>query len=120
MEIVLLILISVILGAFGQIFLKKGMKNVGEIEIKDLLSSKFFNLIREKFLFLGIALYGLAAIVWLVILSKAELSFAYPLISIGYILVAVLSKIFLNESLTLVRFLGIILIFIGVFLILRS
>jgi len=120
MEVVALVLISVLLGVFGQLSLKRGMKNVGNFEIKDFASSKIFKLIEEKFVIIGIVLYAIATLFWLVILSKAELSFAYPMLALGYVLIAVFGKIFFNENVTLTRFLGILLISIGVFLLLRS
>jgi multidrug transporter EmrE-like cation transporter len=67
--------------------------------------------------FLGILLYILSAALWLVVLSQAEVSFAYPLVGTGYILVAILSKIFFNETLTFLKILGIILIAAGAYLI---
>jgi drug/metabolite transporter (DMT)-like permease len=77
-------------------------------------------LIAEKFVVIGIALYAIATLLWLVVLSKEELSFAYPMLAIGYILIAIFGKIFFGENVTFVRFLGILLISIGVFLLLKS
>ena len=120
MEVVVLVLISVLLGVLGQLSLKQGMKNIGNFEIRDFTTSKIFKLIEEKFVVIGIALYAIATLFWLVILSKAELSFAYPMLALGYILIAIFSKIFFNENISLIRFLGILLISIGIFLLLRS
>jgi drug/metabolite transporter (DMT)-like permease len=117
MSVLILILISVTLGVFGQISLKKGMNSVGRMELKDLITSKIFSLVREKFVILGVILYVSATFIWLVILSQEEVSFAYPLIAMGYIFVAILGKILFNENLTFFRMLGIILIVIGVYLI---
>ena len=120
MEVIVLVLISVLLGVFGQLSLKQGMKNIGTFELKDFISVRALELIKEKFVVLGIVLYIFATLLWLVILSKTELSFAYPLLSIGYLLIALFSKIFLNENVTSIRLLGILLISIGVFLLLRG
>jgi drug/metabolite transporter (DMT)-like permease len=62
----------------------------------------------------------ISAASWLVILSRVELSYAYPLISIGYILVMILSKYLFNETLTGYRIAGTLLICGGVFMITRS
>jgi multidrug transporter EmrE-like cation transporter len=120
MEVIALVLISVVLGVLGQLSLKQGMKNIGNFEVKDFLSNKIFELIAEKFVVIGVVLYVIATLLWLVILSKAELSFAYPMLAIGYILIAIFGKIFFGENVTFVRFLGILLISIGVFLLLKS
>ena len=117
MQVLGLILLSVVLGVLGQISLKLGMREVGEIELKDLASKKIFKLIFQKFVVAGIFMYGVATIFWLVVLSKEEVSFAYPLIGIGYILVAIFGKILFNENLTLLRMIGIVLIAIGAYLI---
>jgi multidrug transporter EmrE-like cation transporter len=120
MEVIALVLISVLLGVLGQLSLKQGMKNIGNFEVKDFLSSRIFELVAEKFVVIGIVLYAIATLLWLVVLSKAELSFAYPMLAIGYILIAIFSKIFFGENVTFARFFGILLISIGVFLLLRS
>ena len=120
MEVIVLLIISVLLGVFGQLSLKQGMKNIGTFGLKDFASSKIFKLIEEKFVVIGVVLYAVATLFWLVILSKAELSFAYPMLALGYVLIAILSKIFFNENVTITRFIGILLISIGVFLLLRS
>lgn len=117
MSVLMLILISVILGVLGQISLKQGLNVIGKIELKDLLTSKIFSLMRERFVLLGIVLYISATVVWLVVLSQEELSFAYPLVAIGYILVAILGKVFFNENLTFFRIFGILLVILGVYFI---
>jgi len=120
MEVLILILISILLGVFGQLSLKQGMKNVGNFELKDFISSKIFSLITEKFVVVGVAMYAIATLLWLTILSKAELSFAYPMLAIGYVLIAIFSKLFFNENVTALRFLAVILISVGIFLLLKS
>ncbi|MEM5815631.1 MAG: EamA family transporter [Candidatus Aenigmatarchaeota archaeon] len=96
------------------------MNNLGPLEIKDIFSRKLFSIIFEKFVFIGIVFYLIATLIWLVILSKIELSTAYPMLAIGYVIIALLSKFLLNENLTLLKFVGIILISVGVFLVLKS
>ena len=76
--------------------------------------------IANKFVVLGFLCYALSAASWLVILSRVELSYAYPLISIGYILVMILSKHLFNESVTSFRIAGTLLICAGVVLLMRS
>jgi multidrug transporter EmrE-like cation transporter len=120
MEAIVLVLISVLLGVSGQLSLKQGMRKIGNFELEYFITTKVFEILKEKFVILGIFCYTIATIIWLVVLSKAELSFVYPLLAIGYVLIAILSKFLFNENVTFVRFLGIILISIGIFLLLRS
>lgn len=117
MNVLFLILICVGMGVIGQLSMKKGMNIIGNIAVKDILSTRIFEILLQEYVFIGMVFYVLASLLWLVILSQEELSFVYPLISIGYIITAILSKFLFNESLSLFRFLGILLIFGGVYLI---
>jgi len=117
MSVLLLVLLCVILGVVGQLSMKKGMNTIGVINLKDIFSARIFSILFQKYVLIGMILYVFGSLVWLVALSKEELSFLYPLIAIGYILTAILGKIFFDESLTLWRFFGILLICGGVYLI---
>jgi len=117
MSVLMLVSLCVILGVIGQLAMKKGMNIIGAIDLKNIFSTKLFSIIFQKYVFVGIVLYFLSALVWLVVLSQAELSFVYPLISVGYIVTAVLSWFLFNENLTLFRFFGILMICGGVYLI---
>jgi len=105
------------MGVIGQLAMKKGMNTVGVVGLKNIFSREVFSIVFQKYVFIGVVLYLLAALVWLAVLSQAELSFAYPLISIGYIITAILSWVLFKENLTMVRFFGILLICGGVYLI---
>ena len=117
MSALILILLSVTFGVFGQLSLKKGMSSVGVINVSDLLSSRVVSVLTEKFVILGVFLYFMAAALWVVVLSREEVSFAYPLIGIGYIFTAILARVFFNESLTFIKILGILFIAVGAYLI---
>lgn len=119
-ETIILILICVLMGAFGQIYMKKGLRSLGGINLNELLSTKIFSTIFEMNVLFGILLYVIATLLWLVVISKAELSFAYPMIALGYVVTAFLAKLYFNENITLVRWFGILLILAGVFLISRT
>jgi len=120
MEVLILILISIILGTFGQIAQKMGMNIIGKIDLKDVFSMKIFSIITQKYVFLGIVLYLFASVTWLVVLSKEEVSYAYPLIGLGYVFVAIISKLVFNENLTYFRLIGIILITVGTYFVITK
>jgi multidrug transporter EmrE-like cation transporter len=120
MEVLILILISIILGTFGQIAQKMGMNIIGKIDLKDVFSMKIFSIITQKYVFLGIVLYLFASVTWLVVLSKEEVSYAYPLIGLGYVFVAIISKLVFNENLTYFRLIGIILITVGAYFVITK
>lgn len=116
-----LIFASVLLGALGQVSMKKGMSHLGSVSLK---FSTFFasltQMITTPFVLLGIFLYAVGTIFWLTLLSKWELSYAYPMISISYILVLLFSWIFFQEKFGFVRIFGVLLICSGVILVSRS
>lgn len=118
-DTLILVLISVVLGAFGQVFMKMGLKD-NPITLTQLLSTKLITTIFQRYVFIGVTLYLLAVLIWFVVLSNAELSFAYPLISLAYIITALLAVVFFKENVSLVRWVGILLILGGVFFITRS
>ena len=69
---------------------------------------------------LSLAAYGLSVVVWIVGLSRLPVSQAYPVLSIGYIIAALLAWIVLGETISLERWAGIGLIIAGVFLVSRA
>jgi len=74
----------------------------------------------DTFILLGFLFYIISTFIWLSVLSRVQLSFAYPLISFGYVLTVFFSWLLLNESVSLIRWLGVMVICCGVFLISRS
>jgi multidrug transporter EmrE-like cation transporter len=117
----LLILTCVILGVCGQLLLKHGMASnpdrVDEVrEIVPRIVAAFLNPI----VLLGFFCYFLSAALWLIVLTRNELSYAYPLLSMGYIVVVILSRIFFQEAVTPTRVIGTLVICLGVVLISRT
>ncbi len=128
MKNLVLILFSVVLGVLGQLSLKHGVMAVSSLGTSGITQSLSVRSILtfllgsagNKFVILGFLCYVISAASWLVILSRVELSLAYPLISIGYILVVVLSKYLFDEPVTSMRIAGTLLVCAGVFLLVRS
>ncbi len=118
----ILIFISIILGAMGQIFLKHGMaQNGGTIEISAFLNpDQITSLFTNKYILIGFLNYGVASLFWLAVLSKLDVSKAYPFLSFGYVLTALLATYYLNESMTAYRWLGISMMIIGGYFLFKS
>lgn len=116
-----LIFISVLLGAVGQLSWKVGMNKVGFTYggVWNLIP-QFFKILTTPFILLGLGCYGVATLLWLVILSRVDLSYAYPMISFAYVLVVIFSWLLLKEGIAGIRWLGVALICLGVFLVARS
>ena len=119
--VLILILIDVILNVTGQLSLKYGMSKIGNFSLSlSTLPPVFLKAATNLHVLFGLLCYGLGFMVWLIVLSKAEVSYAYPLISLGYVLTAVLAWALFGEALNEIRLVGILTICLGVFLIARN
>lgn len=119
--VLMLILFDVCLNVAGQLSLKFGMNKLGNFSISvPALPSVFLRAATSPFVILGLCCYGLAFLVWLIVLSKAEVSFAYPMISLSYVFTAILAWQLLGEHVTAIRLVGIFVTCLGVVIIARS
>jgi undecaprenyl phosphate-alpha-L-ara4N flippase subunit ArnE len=113
----LLIFTSVVLGAVGQVLLKMGALRVGGVADVGLL---LWRILTNPHILAGFALYGVASVLWIVVLSRAPLSLAYPLLSLGYVLVLLASAYVFGETIPAVRVAGIAAILVGLLLVSSS
>ncbi len=121
MKNILLILSSVALNALAQLFIRQGMLKIGSVSLEigqlwNMCISFFSNL----YLWGGMLCYAVSIILWMVVLSKVNVSLAYPFLSVGYIITAVMAYFFLNEPLTLQKCIGIAVICLGVIILTYS
>ncbi|MBI5583955.1 MAG: EamA family transporter [Deltaproteobacteria bacterium] len=111
---IFLILVSVLLTALGQLMFRQGMATVDRIQpqagLWQLIGYGLFN----GYVLLGFLFFGSGALLWLAVLAKEEVSYAYPISSLGYIVVLAGSYFLFQEHITLPRLLGIALIILGV------
>ncbi|MFY8038255.1 MAG: transporter [Bosea sp. (in: a-proteobacteria)] len=116
-----LILFTVLTNAAAQIMLKKGMNSVGALDIgSDGLISTVFRVVFSPFVFLGLTTFVISMASHLIVLSKVQLSYAYPFLSLAYVVVAAYSYFFFAEDVGLARLAGIGLIVAGTVLIAQS
>jgi drug/metabolite transporter (DMT)-like permease len=116
-----LILLSVASGVAGQLAIKVGVTRAGTVGIGD--SGAIATLItafRSPLVWLGLALYGLGALAWILVLTRLDLSLAYPFLALNFILIAIASRLFLGEAIPALRWGGIAVICVGILLIARS
>ncbi|MCK9374708.1 MAG: EamA family transporter [Syntrophobacterales bacterium] len=119
--VLILILLDVILNVTGQLSLKYGMARIGNFSISlATLPPVFLKAATNFYVLLGLVCYGMGFMVWLIVLSKAEVSYAYPLISLGYVFTAILARAMFGEAVSVTRMVGIMVTCLGVFLIARS
>ena len=115
----LLLGINIILGVAGQFLIKFGVNRLGDLSatgLRGFLTGAFIS----PFIIAGLGLYAFSAVLWVILLSKLDLSVAYPALSLGYVLILLVSILFLGEQVSLVRFAGVFLIMVGIFFLFRS
>jgi multidrug transporter EmrE-like cation transporter len=117
-----MILSGVGLNAAAQLLLKvatRPLAHFSDLSMATLAGSVAI-LMRNAPFWAGMVCYAASVCVWLAALSKAPVSTAYPMLSLGYVVVAAVSVTWLGESVTLPKVLGIALICAGVVLVSRS
>jgi multidrug transporter EmrE-like cation transporter len=119
---VTLVLICVVAGALGQVIWKQGMSTMDKINgFEDLLKIKtILDIFTNKYIIIGLILYGSVFILWLAALSTLDVSFMYPLLSLAYVVTAVFAFVFLGETVAFSRWAGIALVVMGCILIAKS
>lgn len=120
MKDVILIVFSVLLAAIGQLVLKLGMTKVGKVSSLASAPSMLLTALLNPVVLAGLAVFGLSALVWLVVLSRVKLSVAYPMVSLGYIVTVFFAWRIFNEPLKPITIAGCLTIILGVFLISRG
>jgi len=117
-----LVLICVLAGAAGQIFWKEGMSGLGRINgMGDLFQLKtVWDIFTNKYIIVGLFLYAMSVFLWLGAMSTLDVSFMYPLLSLGYVVTAILAFMLIGENVTLIRWAGILMIITGCFMITKS
>jgi len=114
-------LLSIALSVAAQFSLKAGMSDQGVREAMAQPSSlgTLLTVFTNKYVLGGFALYGLGAVIWLGVLSKWDVSKAYPLVGLGFVF-TVLVGLMLGEQVSALRAAGVALICAGVFVVARS
>ena len=116
-----LIMTGVLLNAAAQLLRKAVTNAVGHFEFSaQNIVPIGVKLALEPHIAGGVACYVVSVVVWILGLSRVEVSIAYPMLSIGYVLNAVAAWYLFGESLTAQKLVGIAFIIMGVFLVARS
>jgi drug/metabolite transporter (DMT)-like permease len=116
-----LILVSVALAATAQLTLKHGMNQVTDVSGTATLSGSSLRAILTNVSVVGgLLIFGLSAVVWLMVLSRASLSFAYPFASLTYVLIVLADKLVLHEEIPVLRWAGVFAIMTGIILVAQT
>jgi multidrug transporter EmrE-like cation transporter len=116
-----LIFLGVLLNATAQLFLRKGMTTIAPFELswRELVPAAMSAAL-NPFVAAGLACHVISVGAWMLVLSRVEVSFAYPFQGIGYVFTAIVGYYYFQENLGATRIAGIALICLGVALISRS
>jgi drug/metabolite transporter (DMT)-like permease len=116
---IILGIVSILLLSMGQTFLKFGLNQMGGVCLSDGTAG-FLKLFHSPFIILSFFFYGISAILWLDVLSKMEFSLAYPMVGATYVFALVIGRFFFHETIGWERLLGVGLIVMGIFFMVKS
>ncbi|WP_394689640.1 transporter [Hoeflea sp.] len=121
MKYIVFILFTVLTNAAAQLMLKQGMLSLGPLSFTaDTMIARVFQILFNPWVFAGLTTFAISMASHLYVLSKVELSFAYPFLSLAYVAVAVFAYFVFREDLNSWRIAGIAFICVGTVLIAQS
>ena len=116
-----LVLLGVLLNAAAQLLLKAGTNAIGHFAFStENILPIGMKIASEPHILGGLACYAVSVVVWIMALSRVEVSIAYPMLSIGYLVNAIAAWYLFGEAVTLMRMTGIGIIIVGVYIVARS
>jgi multidrug transporter EmrE-like cation transporter len=104
-----LLLMAILVGVAGQLLLKLGMTRQPGFRFVETL-----DLFHNWPVAMGFGCYGISTVLYFQVLAKLELSLAYPTVSIGYVLVIVMSRVLFKEAVSPMRWMAVMMICVGV------
>ena len=117
----LAVFVSVSLAVVGQLLLKMGMLRMGNFSLSmSTVVQQYARILLNPLVIAGIISFALAMLVWLYVLSRLELSVAYPFVALNYVLILLGSYFLFRETITLHKMIGVVVIIIGVYLVARG
>jgi len=115
------IIVCIVLNVIGQSSIKYGTRVAGELSLQfGKLGSFLITVLKQPFILFGLALYVIGSFFWIGALSKTDLSFAYPALSVGYVFILLISWKFFGETINIYRILGMVLIVVGMVFLAKS
>lgn len=118
MNTIIIILAGILFASLGQVFWKIGMNSIGAID--NFSISGIISMFLNPLVVLGLIMYGLSTVFWLIALSQKDLSYVYPFISLTFIIVLFLSFFVLKEQVSTARIVGTIIIVVGLMVVVRG
>jgi multidrug transporter EmrE-like cation transporter len=116
-----LIFTGVFLNAVAQLLLKAGTNAVGHFHFTtENIVPVGWQMATQPYILSGMVCYAVSLVVWIMALSRVEVSIAYPMLSVGYVLNAIAAWYFFGEAVSVTRLIGIGVIILGVYIVARS
>jgi multidrug transporter EmrE-like cation transporter len=103
--------VAICLGVLGQMLMKTGTRQSGNLE----LSAESARLVlTNPFIIGGVLSYALSSVFYIIVVSKLQMSYVYPMIAISYVAVVLLLRVFFGEQIPPLRWAALAVICIGV------
>ena len=119
--LIALLLLSVVLAAVAQLTLKHGMDQVAAgTGVLRFDAESVRDVVTTPAVWAGLVLFGFSAAVWLAVLSRASLSFAYPFASLTYVLIVLADRFVLDQEVPALRYTGVVCIVVGIVLVAQT
>lgn len=112
-----LIALSITSGVAGQTAIKIGVTQPGSSAASSGILSLVRMIIGSPLVLVGLLLYGVGALAWIAVLSRMDLSYAYPFLALNFVLITLVSVLFLGESVPGIRWFGLAFICVGILLV---
>jgi drug/metabolite transporter (DMT)-like permease len=115
-----LLIASILIGSGGQIFMKHGVGALGGISFQGSFVAELLKIFMNPYILLGLVCCLGGMLLWLTVISKLELSFAYPIVALSYIVILLYGIAVFHEKVSLIRIAGVASIMVGVVLTART
>jgi multidrug transporter EmrE-like cation transporter len=113
------ILLSVLMNAIAQLVLSAALKGEAMFDSSAPIKSALALALNPAIIF-ALFIYGMSVLSWMYVLSKVDVSLAYPFLGLGFVFVAVISYLFMSEPLNAQKMIGIVTVAIGIIILARS
>ena len=115
-----LIALSISTGVAGQTAIKLGVSQPSTEGTVSGLFSLVNLILTSPWVLLGLTLYGIGAVAWIAVLARLDLSLAYPLLALNFVLITLSSRLILGETVPTMRWIGMFVICVGIIIVARS
>jgi drug/metabolite transporter (DMT)-like permease len=113
--------LATVLGVAGQLLLKQGMSQMGALQLSaSAVPTLLWRMATSPFVVGGLLVYGTGTFFWLIFISRVPLSYSYPFVSLGIVLGLFSAWAIFHESIPPMRWIGMLVICLGVFFVSRS